>query len=274
MTVIFMKKEFKNILLFAVLSTILCCSEVLAVAPGIPQQFFGSVSINGAPASDGTTVSAKISGVVVSTGIATGGKYGHSQNIFYIDDPNSNRAGSIIQFFVNGVDTGATAYFANGKSTQLDLSVAIASQNNQNTNAGSGSSGGGGGGSSATNNNIIASNDSNNAASTATTPEGPCKERWTCNEWSSCKDGIQKRSCIDANKCGTIDDLPLASQPCSLEDVAVANDALAAQEKGQNLISGLFLSATSSQGILFIIFGALVIYFGFQYFRKNGSRKY
>jgi len=61
-----------------------------------------------------------------------GGKYGYSQNIFYVDDPNNNRYGNLIQFFVNGVDSGATASFSNGESTELNLAVTIATQPTNN----------------------------------------------------------------------------------------------------------------------------------------------
>jgi len=48
----------KNILLFAMISFALMTSAVFA-APGVPHRFFGTVSINGAPAADGTTVTAR-----------------------------------------------------------------------------------------------------------------------------------------------------------------------------------------------------------------------
>jgi len=110
----------KKILLFAAISLALFSSAVFAT-PGVPQQFFGSVAINGAPASDGTSVSVKIGSTTVSTTTTFGGKYGYSPRVFYADDPNGDRYGSTIQFFVNDIYTGVTASFSNGKSTQVDL---------------------------------------------------------------------------------------------------------------------------------------------------------
>ena len=52
---------------------VLLCSFALAI-PGIPHQFYGTVTVNGANAPDGTLVVAKIDGVEVSSGttVATG----------------------------------------------------------------------------------------------------------------------------------------------------------------------------------------------------------
>lgn len=275
-----MKTEFKNVLPFAVISAIMLGSAAFA-APGVPHQFFGSVAINGAPAPDGTTVSAKIGGTVVSSTETTGGKYGYSPDIFYVDDPNQNRIGSTIRFFVNDVDTGATAYYSNGKSTQLDLSVTIASPNSGSNSAGtsgsstSGSSGGGGGSSSSVINtpadNPVTSNNAG-STNTATTPGGPCEERWTCGEWSACTDGVQKRSCTDANKCGTIDDLPLTSQPCAA-GISAADSRQSSQSGIGNMISGMFLSAASPAGAGAILLAIIAIYLVARYSRKNLGKK-
>lgn len=106
------------------LSMVLLCSFALAI-PGIPHQFYGSVMINGAPAPDGTVVSARINGEEVASGVTTGGKYGQAPDVFLIPDADNNREGKTISFFVAGKDTGITAIFHNGASTRLDLSVTI-----------------------------------------------------------------------------------------------------------------------------------------------------
>ncbi|MHA1868356.1 MAG: putative metal-binding motif-containing protein [Candidatus Heimdallarchaeaceae archaeon] len=48
-------------------------------------------------------------------------------------------------------------------------------------------------------NSSNAVNESNNEI---TEPE-PCKEAWSCSGWTSCIEGLQTRTCIDSNNCGT-----------------------------------------------------------------------
>jgi hypothetical protein len=45
---------------------------------------------------------------------------------------------------------------------------------------------------------------------------GECTESWSCGDWSACSAaGIQARTCIDANYCGTTMDEPSISQTCT-----------------------------------------------------------
>jgi hypothetical protein len=41
-----------------------------------------------------------------------------------------------------------------------------------------------------------------------------CVEKWVCEEWSECKNGVQKRNCVDLNKCGTKSNLPITEKQC------------------------------------------------------------
>jgi PGF-pre-PGF domain-containing protein len=43
-----------------------------------------------------------------------------------------------------------------------------------------------------------------------------CVENWVCGDWSSCSDGIQTRTCSDANVCGTVNSKPALSQTCTV----------------------------------------------------------
>ncbi|MCD6495786.1 MAG: hypothetical protein J7K54_00790 [Candidatus Aenigmarchaeota archaeon] len=102
---------------FAMLST----SAVAQL--GVPHQFFGMVNANGATAPDGLTVSAKIDGSEVASTTTIAGAYGLKPgDIFYIEDPDGNRNGDVIEFYVNGIKA-AEYVFNTGGSTQLDLSV-------------------------------------------------------------------------------------------------------------------------------------------------------
>jgi hypothetical protein len=48
---------------------------------------------------------------------------------------------------------------------------------------------------------------------------GTCDEDWACTEWSACEGSQQTRSCTDQNQCGTEDNKPIETQPCSLCNV-------------------------------------------------------
>lgn len=64
---------------------------------------------------------------------------------------------------------------------------------------GGGSGGGGGGG----------------GGGRTSTPKKECKEDWSCSEWYSCVKGIQARTCIDVNHCGTEYNKPKETRPCA-----------------------------------------------------------
>src|SRR3990167_6858071 len=112
---------------------------VAMAAPGIPHQFYGTVNFTNGAAPDGLTVETKIGPTVVGDSITSGGKYGYNPNLLFALDPDDNRAGQTVKFFVNGIDTGESATFANGEFTNLALTVPVAMGNitadSSNTNA-------------------------------------------------------------------------------------------------------------------------------------------
>ena len=114
---------------------------LVLAAPGIPHQFYGTVSYSNGSAVLSGTVKAKIDGVVVATGSITNGQYGYNPNLFFVTDPDGDRTGTTISFFVNDVETGTTAVFANGGYTNLNLSISGSSS----TSGGSTSTSGEGG---------------------------------------------------------------------------------------------------------------------------------
>jgi hypothetical protein len=89
--------------------------------PAAPHQFYGTVDFETGPAPDGLLVEVKIDDNVVGSTVTSDGRYGDS--VFYIEDPDSNRSGKTLRFYVSGIDSGETYAFANFASTELDLIV-------------------------------------------------------------------------------------------------------------------------------------------------------
>jgi hypothetical protein len=100
----------------------------ISAVPGIPHQFYGSVIVNGVSAPDNNIITASIEGETYTT-VTKDGFYGHSPNIFYIEDPNGNRAGKTIFFYVGGKPAGS-AVFENNGYTKLDFSLTTACGDN------------------------------------------------------------------------------------------------------------------------------------------------
>jgi len=121
--------------------------------PALPHAFYGTVTINTAPASDGIQVSATVDNGSVITNVqnpvtTVGGSYG-------IDSPpllvqGDIAPGATITFHVtnaNGTATGGTATFtAGGGPTQKNLSVTIEAPAPSEDGGGGDDGGGGGGG--------------------------------------------------------------------------------------------------------------------------------
>ena len=88
--------------------------------PALPHQFYGTVTLNGAAAPDGTRVSAEVDGVETKVGHTRQGKYGYDTgDLFRVD----GAAGEGVVFKVNGVVAEEAGVFKSGGSTELNLSV-------------------------------------------------------------------------------------------------------------------------------------------------------
>ncbi len=47
-------------------------------------------------------------------------------------------------------------------------------------------------------------------------PEPGCSEMWVCTQWSECTaDGFQTRACADQNDCGSMEEKPRETRPCT-----------------------------------------------------------
>ncbi len=245
-------------LLLPSLFLLIFVSSALAI-PGIPHQFYGIVLINGKPAPDGTLVVAVVDGKEVARTHTRDGRYGYDP-IFYVEDPENTRSGKIVQFFVNGIFTGTQKYFCNGCVERVDLYVSV------RKSSGGVSSGGC--------ESFVVSENSNSSKNKETqiisfipknVTEGKCEERWVCSNWSSCKNGIQTRQCVDENKCGTELRKPLETQPCTAKE----------REETSMLPTGFFSYYSRysvTLGTILVALGGLACLFFFTK-RKIKSRK-
>lgn len=100
---------------------------LVLAAPGIPHQFYGTAQYtNGTDISSGNVI-VKIGTTQVATVPIASGKYGYNPNLLMVTDPDSDRAGSTLKFFIGAVDTGATKVFVNGAYNQLNLTIPVPS---------------------------------------------------------------------------------------------------------------------------------------------------
>jgi hypothetical protein len=262
----------KSTLVFMV--SIFVLSSAVLATPGIPQPFYGYVLINGAPAPDGTSVVAKIDGVQVTGTVTTAGRYGYTPNIFYVDDPDNDRSGKIVSFFVNGVDTGITSIYASGIPTSLNLSINIASQPAPAPSGGGGGGGGGGGfvtgaATAKKTNTTNTTNTTDTATIQAiTTSSSSCTERWLCTDWSSCSNDVQTRACEDVNKCSTDLSKPMESQPCNIlesQNTAASEPGLT----GPGVTGFIIANPAATGGLALAAVG--IVYFGLR--MRAGKKK-
>ncbi len=92
---------------------------VSADSPGVPNQFYGAVTINGATAGSGVTVTAVVNGVNgASTTTDAQGRYGYSPTFMV-----SGSTGNQVTFLVNGTQAAQTVNFVSGGVTPLTLTV-------------------------------------------------------------------------------------------------------------------------------------------------------
>ncbi len=240
LTSIFYKVVGTKIKLIAILTLLVLFSSSAFAIPGVPNQFYGYVIINGRAAPDGSIVVAKIDGVEVARTTTKNGKYGYNP-IFYVEDPNNDRSGKIVKFYVNGIDTGKFWYFCNGCVTRLDLAI--------QTQAEGGAEGGAGG----LIGGLVLPPEENITEGPQINESKGCIERWLCTEWSECINGIQTRECEDVNRCGTEENKPLLVQPC-IEKRNITEER--AKPTG---ITGLFVLIQNPAFLIILILIALAV---------------
>ena len=89
---------------------------------GLPHQFYGDITVNGAPTPDNTVITASIGGSDYYT-ITRSGSYGKTPAPrFFVPDPDHNRAGETITFFIDGMTLG-TYVFENAGFTEINYDL-------------------------------------------------------------------------------------------------------------------------------------------------------
>ena len=125
-----MKVERRKLAIILLLSLALTSFALVYAIPQPPHKFYGSVTVGGVAAPDGTIVLAKIDGTLYEATTTTGGAYGWDP-MFNVpaDDTDTGPVeggvtGDTIEFYVNGIY--ATSYtFAVGGMTQLNLEITV-----------------------------------------------------------------------------------------------------------------------------------------------------
>jgi len=110
-----MKILLRSALLILLLSILIPGSVVQAVPP-TAQTFYGSVTIDGSPAPDGTSITAEMNGRTAGSDTTSSGSYS-----LIIQTIEGDQAGDTITFFINGEDVGSTTLNPGGV-TQRNLS--------------------------------------------------------------------------------------------------------------------------------------------------------
>lgn len=87
--------------------------------PAMPEQFWGSVTVNGSPVAQGTVVAIKVGGTqVAQVTTDSQGRYGYGTPLMVSGAPNA-----AVEFYVNGTKAAQTTTFSSGKTNAFNLTV-------------------------------------------------------------------------------------------------------------------------------------------------------
>lgn len=264
-------KRRKNILneVMLMFLIVILSSFVVLAAPSVPHQFYGDVSVNGDVAPDNLFVEARVDGSVFTT-LTNDGKYGFD-SIFYVEDPNSDRDGDTVTFFVGTSDEMVEAEsftFSNGDVTSLDLSVSgldVSSFNDDEDNADNGGdnnagASGSGGSSGASGGFSDSSDDEDDSDDDSTTvlddsdfdesnSANSCESDWVCSEWTECINFQQRRVCVDSNSCG-LEDGPETRRSCEMDEAKLNVAPGDEMSLGNSFFSGVTGFVTGAAGVI------------------------
>jgi len=112
-----MKLVLRSLLLLSLLLAIIMPLNTVSAVPPIAQSFYGTVTLDGAPAPNGTSVTAEMNGRVAGSDSVSGGEYSLTINTI-----EGDHDGDTIYFYVAGYSAGSTS-FSEGAITQRNLSA-------------------------------------------------------------------------------------------------------------------------------------------------------
>jgi hypothetical protein len=117
-----MPKYIRNILIIIamlIVTTLGMSTAAYAQPPTMPQQFYGTVSVNNELAEEGNIVSVEIDGVEKASVMTdSNGRYGYDPLVTV-----TGTNGALVEFYINGVQAQQVATYSSGAITKVDLSV-------------------------------------------------------------------------------------------------------------------------------------------------------
>ena len=113
----------KSYIIPLIVGLIFAIPSITSAAPGIPHQFYGTITFTNGDAPDGFTVKANIDGEEIGSGTTSDGTYGYNTNIFFATDPDGTNADETIEFSVGGIEAEEGEVFENGGWTELNLTI-------------------------------------------------------------------------------------------------------------------------------------------------------
>ena len=75
-----------------------------------------------------------------------------------------------------------------------------------------------------------------------------CYENWQCNDWSSCENEMQTRTCQDLAKCGTTKLKPAITRACSVEEISEREETETTGQSNLSRITGAVIGTLGTTG--------------------------
>ena len=104
---------------FAMVALFLVLPSIASAQRVIPHAFFGSATVNGSPAIDGTVVAALVDGRQVAAKAVSDGSY----PVLLVEPNADSFAGKTVTFTIGGIPADQTVLWAQGEVTNLNLTA-------------------------------------------------------------------------------------------------------------------------------------------------------
>ena len=104
---------------FAMVALFLVLPSIASAQRVIPHAFFGSATVNGSPAIDGTVVAALVDGRQVAAKVVSEGSY----PVLLVEPVADSFVGKTVTFTIGGIPADQTVLWAQGEVTNLNLTA-------------------------------------------------------------------------------------------------------------------------------------------------------